>query len=64
VHAAEALPGRSSYTLELFSLPTYREPELLEPMLRAVGITLVTRSVDDQTRTQLLRERNFQLALL
>jgi len=33
-------------------------------MLRAVGITLVTRRVDEKTRTQLLREGNFQLALL
>jgi peptide/nickel transport system substrate-binding protein len=64
VHAAESLLGGRSYALELLSLPSYREPELLEPMLRAVGIALVTRRVDDKTRTQLLREGNFQLALL
>jgi peptide/nickel transport system substrate-binding protein len=61
---ARALLGNQSLSLELLALPTYREPELLEPMLRAVGITLITRRVDDKTRTQLLREGRFQVALL
>jgi peptide/nickel transport system substrate-binding protein len=61
--ARQLLAGQT-FTFELLALPTYREPELLAPMLEAVGITLVTRRVDDQTRAQLLREGSFQLALL
>jgi len=58
---ARSLLAGQTYTLELLADPTYREPELLEPMLKAVGITLVTRRLDAKTRTQLLREGNFQL---
>ncbi len=61
---ALALLAGGTFTVELLALPTYREPELLAPMLQAVGITLVTRRVDDATRAQLLREHRFQLALL
>jgi peptide/nickel transport system substrate-binding protein len=61
---ARALLGGQSLSLELLALPAYREPELLEPMLRAVGINLVTHRVDDKTRAQLLREGSFQVALL
>jgi peptide/nickel transport system substrate-binding protein len=63
VRARSLLAGQA-VTLELLALPTYREPELLAPLLQAVGITLVTRRVDDATRAQLLRERRFQLAEL
>jgi len=61
--ARTLLRGRS-YTVELLAEPSDREPELLQPLLQAVGITLVTRRVDPATRTQLLREQRFQLALL
>lgn len=58
---ARSLLAGQTYTLELLADPTYREPELLEPMLKAVGITLVTRRLDAKTRAQLLRDGNFQL---
>ena len=61
---ARQLLAGETFTIELLALPTYREPELLAAMLEAVGITLTTRRVDDQTRAQLLREGRFQLALL
>ena len=59
---ARALLAGQTYTLELLADPTYREPELLAPMLAAVGITLDIKRVDAATRTQLLREGNFTLA--
>jgi peptide/nickel transport system substrate-binding protein len=62
--AARALLGGQQLSLELLANPEYREPELLQPMLAAVGITLHTRRVDAQTRVQLLSERRFQLAEL
>jgi peptide/nickel transport system substrate-binding protein len=61
---ARALLQGQTYTLELLSDPTNREPELMQPMLRAVGINLDVKRVDGAARTQLLREGNFQLALL
>jgi peptide/nickel transport system substrate-binding protein len=61
---ARSLLRGEHIALELLALPTYREPELLEPMLGAVGINLITHRVDDKTRTQLLREKRFHLALL
>jgi len=61
---ARALLGGQRYTLELLADPTNREPELMQPMLQAVGITLATKRVDSKTRTQLLREKNFQLGLV
>jgi peptide/nickel transport system substrate-binding protein len=59
---ARALLAGQTYRLELLADPTYREPELLAPMLQAVGITLDVKRVDSATRTQLLREKNFSLA--
>ena len=44
-------------------MPTAREPELMRPMLAAAGITLNVQNVDAATRTQLLTEGNFQMAL-
>jgi peptide/nickel transport system substrate-binding protein len=61
---ARALLEGQTYTLELLSDPTNREPDLMQPMLQAVGITLDVKRVDGATRTQLLREGNFQLAML
>jgi peptide/nickel transport system substrate-binding protein len=61
---ARALLQGQSYTLELLTDPTNREPELMQPMLQAVGIKLDVKRVDGATRTQLLREGNFQLAML
>ena len=59
---AQQLLGGQTFNLELLADPTYREPELLQPMLQAVGVTLTVKRVDARTRTQLLREGNFQLA--
>ena len=61
---ARALLQGQTYTLELLSDSTNREPELMQPMLQAVGINLDVKRVDGATRTQLLREGNFQLAML
>jgi peptide/nickel transport system substrate-binding protein len=61
---ARALLGNQPLTLDLLANPDYREPELLQPMLAAVGITLQTQRVDAQTKAQLLREKRFQLAEL
>jgi peptide/nickel transport system substrate-binding protein len=60
--AARQLLGGERLTLELLADPAHREPELLAPMLEAVGISLVIKRVDSATRTALLREGNFQLA--
>lgn len=59
---AKDLLGGQTFSLELLADPTYREPELMQPMLQAVGVTLSVKRVDPTTRTQLLREGNFQLA--
>jgi len=59
---AKQLLGGQTFSLELLADPTYREPELLQPMLQAVGVTLNVKRVDAATRTQLLREGSFQLA--
>ncbi|MGH2534854.1 MAG: ABC transporter substrate-binding protein [Thermomicrobiales bacterium] len=61
---ARELLGGQTYTIELIADPSNREPELMEPMLKEVGITLVTKRVDGKTRTELLREGNFQLGLV
>ena len=61
---ARALLGGQTYTLELLADPSNREPELLQPMLQAVGISLEIKRLDGPGRTQLLREGNFQLALV
>ncbi|HET9014606.1 MAG TPA: ABC transporter substrate-binding protein [Thermomicrobiaceae bacterium] len=60
---ARQLLGGKSLSVELLADPTAREPDLMAPMLAAVGITLNVRQVDAATRTQLLEEGNFQLAL-
>ncbi len=61
---ARELLGGSTYTIELLSSTGYREPELMQPMLEAVGIKLAIKPVDNATRVALLREGNFQLAEL
>jgi peptide/nickel transport system substrate-binding protein len=61
---ARRLLGGQHLTLDLLANPEYREPELLQPMLDAVGITVRLQRVDAQTKAQLLRERNFALAEL
>jgi peptide/nickel transport system substrate-binding protein len=62
--AARALLGAQRLSLSLLATPDYREPELLAPMLAAVGIDLQTSRVDVPTRTQLLSEQRFQVAEL
>ncbi|HEX2193958.1 MAG TPA: ABC transporter substrate-binding protein [Candidatus Limnocylindria bacterium] len=61
---SRALLGGQRHTLELIADPMDREPELMQPMLEAVGISLVVRRADAKTRTQLLREGRFQLGQL
>ncbi len=60
--ARELLGGRT-YTLDLVADAAAREPELMTPMLEAVGIKLNLQRVDPPTRAQLLTEGKFQLAL-
>ena len=60
---AEELLGGERLTLSLIADPNAREPDLMVPMLEAVGITLNVQRTDAPTRTQLLTEGNFQLAL-
>jgi peptide/nickel transport system substrate-binding protein len=59
---ARALLGGQLLTLELLADPGYREPELIQPMLKSVGIALNVKRVDPKSRSQLLREGNFQIA--
>jgi peptide/nickel transport system substrate-binding protein len=59
---ARTLLGGQRFSLELLANPEYREPELLQPMLENVGITLLTQRVDAATKADLLREKRFQLA--
>jgi peptide/nickel transport system substrate-binding protein len=58
---ARALLKGERHTIELIADPTNREPELIQPMLEAVGVTLAVKRVDGKTRSQLLREGSFQL---
>ena len=60
--AARGLLAGQRLTLELLANPEYREPELLQPMLDAVGVMMQTQRVDAQTKAQLLREKRFQVA--
>lgn len=62
--AARRLLGGQSLTLDLVANPEYREPDLIQPMLEAVGITLRLQRVDAKTKADLLRERNFGMAEL
>lgn len=60
---ARDLLGGATYTIELIADANAREPELLRPMLEAVGITLDVQLLDPPTRAALLDEGNFDLAL-
>ncbi len=60
---AKDLLGGQRYSIDLLVDANAREPDLMQPMLEAVGITLNVQRVDAPTRTQLLAEGNFQLAL-
>lgn len=62
--AARGLLGGQRLQLELLANPEYREPELIQPMLDSIGITLQTRRVDGPTKAQLLKEKRFELAEL
>jgi peptide/nickel transport system substrate-binding protein len=61
---ARRLLGGQRLTLELLANPDYREPELLQPMLDAVGIALQVQRVDAATKAALLKERRFVAAEL
>ncbi len=60
---ARALLGGQPLTLTILADPTAREPDLMRPMLQAVGITLNIQKADAATRNQLLSEGTFQMAL-
>ena len=60
---ARELLGGQRHTIDLLADTNAREPELLRPMLEAVGITLDVQRVDAPTRAQLLGDGAFQLAL-
>ncbi|MDP9353766.1 MAG: ABC transporter substrate-binding protein [Chloroflexota bacterium] len=60
---ARELLGGQRYTVDLIADANAREPDLMQPMLEAVGITLNIERVDAPTRAQLLGEGTFQLAL-
>jgi len=60
---AKALLGGQTYAIDLLADPTDRHPDLMKPMLEAVGITLNVQQVDTATRLQLLSDGKFQLAL-
>jgi peptide/nickel transport system substrate-binding protein len=60
---ARTLLGGQELTIALLADPQAREPELMAPMLEAVGITLDVQRADAATRSQVLREGGFQLAL-
>jgi peptide/nickel transport system substrate-binding protein len=60
---ARALLGGETFEIGLLADGTAREPDLMAPMLEAVGIALKVRRVDAATRAQLLAEGEFALAL-
>ena len=60
---ARALLGGERFAIDLIADVSTREPDLMAPMLAAVGIELRVTRVDAPTRIQLLDEGNFQLAL-
>lgn len=61
---ARTLLGGQRLTIELIADANLREPDLMAPMLEAVGITLKVQRTDAATRVQLLESGDFQLALL
>ena len=60
---ARDLLGGQRYTIDLIADTNAREPDLMAPMLDAVGITLNVQRVDAPTRAQLLGDGDFQMAL-
>ena len=59
----KALLGGQQISVDLLADPPAREPDLMAPMLAAVGITLNVKRVDAKTRTELQRSGQFDLAL-
>jgi peptide/nickel transport system substrate-binding protein len=60
---ARALLNGEKHEVDVIADASSQEPELMAPMLEAVGISLNVQRVDTATRTQLLDQGNFQLAL-
>ncbi|MBA2364438.1 MAG: hypothetical protein H0V86_13000 [Chloroflexia bacterium] len=60
---ARELLGGKRYQLDLLANADAREPDLMAPMLEAVGITLKVQRVDPPTRAQILSDGDFQVAL-
>lgn len=61
---ARELLGGERLTIDLVADARARDPDLMVPMLEAVGITLNVQRVDSPTRIQLLRDGEYQLGLL
>lgn len=61
---ARALLGGEQLSIDLVADARARDPDLMVPMLEAVGITLNVQRVDSPTRIQLLRDGDYQLGLL
>ena len=61
---ARELLGGERFTINLVADARARDPDLMVPMLEAVGITLNVQRVDSATRIQLLRDGDFQLGFL
>lgn len=61
---ARELLGGERLTIDLVADARARDPELMVPMLEAVGIALNVQRVDSPTRIQLLRDGDYQLGLL
>lgn len=61
---ARELLGGERLTIDLVADARARDPDLMVPMLEAVGITLNVQRVDSATRIQLLRDGDYQLGFL
>lgn len=60
---ARSLLGGTPVAVDLIADSAAREPDLMQPMLAAAGITVNVRRADAATRTKLQADGNFQLAL-
>lgn len=61
---ARELLGGEQITIDLIADASARDPDIIAPMLEAVGITLNVQRVDSATRIQLARDGEFDLAFL
>jgi len=61
---ARDLLGGERFSVDLVVDASARDPDIIAPMLEAVGITLNVQRVDPATRIQLLRDGDFDLGFL